>query len=118
MNTTSTVAQSATSTLASLIPSVTSKPKDDGVPAHGASPVVAFLIGLSIILLASIMNAAGLNLTKYDHVWGCYLLLVCGLTADALAVGADERNTQGGETERLVEAYMAPWDVAVYVSRL
>ncbi|KAH6910354.1 hypothetical protein BKA70DRAFT_1100903 [Coprinopsis sp. MPI-PUGE-AT-0042] len=66
------VSEVATSTLASIIqpsPStLPSKPKDDGVPAHGASPVVAFLIGLSIILIASIMNAAGLNLTKYDHV--------------------------------------------------
>lgn len=35
---------------------------------HGASPVVAFIIGLSIIILASILNAAGLNLTKLDHV--------------------------------------------------
>ncbi|KAJ6593981.1 hypothetical protein B0H19DRAFT_918238 [Mycena capillaripes] len=34
---------------------------------HG-NPVVAFIIGLSIILLASILNAAGLNLTKLDHV--------------------------------------------------
>ncbi|KAK7057117.1 hypothetical protein R3P38DRAFT_3303720 [Favolaschia claudopus] len=33
-----------------------------------ANPVVAFIIGLSIILLASILNAAGLNLTKLDHV--------------------------------------------------
>ncbi|KAJ8503132.1 hypothetical protein ONZ45_g11128 [Pleurotus djamor] len=36
---------------------------------HHASPVVAFIIGLAIILLASILNAAGLNLTKLDHVW-------------------------------------------------
>ncbi|KAJ7251512.1 hypothetical protein B0H12DRAFT_1051930 [Mycena haematopus] len=35
---------------------------------HHANPVVAFIIGLSIILLASILNAAGLNLTKLDHV--------------------------------------------------
>ncbi|KAH7888575.1 hypothetical protein F5I97DRAFT_1853773 [Phlebopus sp. FC_14] len=35
---------------------------------HHASPVVAFIIGLSIILLASVLNAAGLNLTKLDHV--------------------------------------------------
>jgi hypothetical protein len=34
---------------------------------HG-SPIVAFIIGLSIITLASILNAAGLNLTKLDHV--------------------------------------------------
>jgi len=36
-------------------------------PRHG-NPVVAFIIGLAIILLASILNAAGLNLTKLDHV--------------------------------------------------
>ncbi|EIW83163.1 hypothetical protein CONPUDRAFT_121611 [Coniophora puteana RWD-64-598 SS2] len=41
---------------------------EDPVPAHHASPVVAFIIGLAIILLSSIMNAAGLNLTKLDHV--------------------------------------------------
>ena len=33
-----------------------------------ARPVVAFIIGLSIIILASVLNAAGLNLTKLDHV--------------------------------------------------
>lgn len=40
----------------------------DDVPAHHASPVVAFVIGLGIVTLSSIMNAAGLNLTKLDHV--------------------------------------------------
>ncbi|KAJ6499973.1 hypothetical protein C8R47DRAFT_1109812, partial [Mycena vitilis] len=35
-------------------------------PRHGQ--VVAFIIGFSIIILASILNAAGLNLTKLDHV--------------------------------------------------
>ncbi|PFH51547.1 hypothetical protein AMATHDRAFT_74896 [Amanita thiersii Skay4041] len=44
------------------------KQSTDPVPAHHASPVVAFIIGLTIILLASILNAAGLNLTKLDHV--------------------------------------------------
>ncbi|KAK0461173.1 uncharacterized protein EV420DRAFT_1530703 [Desarmillaria tabescens] len=43
-------------------------PVSDPVPAHHASPVVAFIIGLAIILLASVLNAAGLNLTKLDHV--------------------------------------------------
>lgn len=41
------------------------------VPHHTVrheKPVIAFIIGLSIILLASILNAAGLNLTKLDHV--------------------------------------------------
>ena len=37
-------------------------------PPRSINPVVAFIIGLSIILLASILNAAGLNLTKLDHV--------------------------------------------------
>ena len=37
-------------------------------PRRGGNPVVAFIIGLAIILLASILNAAGLNLTKLDHV--------------------------------------------------
>lgn len=37
-------------------------------PAYHASSVVAFIIGLAIILLASVLNAAGLNLTKLDHV--------------------------------------------------
>lgn len=40
----------------------------DTVPAHHANPVVAFIIGLAIILLASVLNAAGLNITKLDHV--------------------------------------------------
>ncbi|KAJ7188151.1 hypothetical protein C8R46DRAFT_1053815 [Mycena filopes] len=35
---------------------------------HGNNSVVGFIIGLSIIFLASILNAAGLNLTKLDHV--------------------------------------------------
>ncbi|KAI9456626.1 hypothetical protein F5148DRAFT_1223980 [Russula earlei] len=33
-----------------------------------ANSVIAFIIGLSIIILASVLNAAGLNLTKLDHV--------------------------------------------------
>ncbi|KAI4528556.1 hypothetical protein K525DRAFT_260141 [Schizophyllum commune Loenen D] len=42
-------------------------PPPEGVHRHHGSPVVAFIIGLAIILLASILNAAGLNLTKLDH---------------------------------------------------
>lgn len=60
---------SATSSLSSAVPSATPLlPIEDAVPAHHASPVVAFIIGLAIVLLASILNAAGLNLTKLDHV--------------------------------------------------
>jgi hypothetical protein len=43
-------------------------PVQPGSVRHG-SPVVAFIIGLSIIILASVLNAAGLNLTKLDHVF-------------------------------------------------
>ena len=44
---------------------------EPGQVANGirhARPVIAFIIGLSIIILASVLNAAGLNLTKLDHV--------------------------------------------------
>ncbi|KXN85382.1 hypothetical protein AN958_11482 [Leucoagaricus sp. SymC.cos] len=43
-------------------------PDEIPVTARTANPIVAFIIGLAIILLASILNAAGLNLTKLDHV--------------------------------------------------
>ncbi|KAG2119540.1 uncharacterized protein F5147DRAFT_601741 [Suillus discolor] len=56
-------------TLTSTIAQATAEPSaTDLVSAHHASPVVAFIIGLAIILLASILNAAGLNITKLDHV--------------------------------------------------
>ncbi|KAI0356389.1 hypothetical protein OH77DRAFT_1401268 [Trametes cingulata] len=60
-----TLTASSISDLPTTLPDV---PLDDPVPAHHASPVVAFIIGLAIITLASILNAAGLNLTKLDHV--------------------------------------------------
>ncbi|EPQ57506.1 hypothetical protein GLOTRDRAFT_137822 [Gloeophyllum trabeum ATCC 11539] len=62
---------STTPTFAAAVATVLQRdsPEDnDDVPARHASPVLAFIIGLSIILLASILNAAGLNLTKLDHV--------------------------------------------------
>ncbi|KAJ3534809.1 hypothetical protein NM688_g7076 [Phlebia brevispora] len=37
-------------------------------PSRHVNAVVGFMIGLGIVTLASIMNAAGLNLTKLDHV--------------------------------------------------
>jgi len=42
-------------------------PQAHSGPRH-ANTVIAFIIGLSIIILASVLNAAGLNLTKLDHV--------------------------------------------------
>lgn len=61
---TGTMSVAPTGTTSSDVPNTI----DDPVPAHHASPVVAFIIGLSIIILASILNAGGLNLTKLDHV--------------------------------------------------
>ncbi|KAI0682982.1 hypothetical protein BC835DRAFT_1397425 [Cytidiella melzeri] len=62
---------SSSSTLSSFSDPVTTSIAGnilDDVPAHHANSVVAFIIGLAIVTLASIMNAAGLNLTKLDHV--------------------------------------------------
>lgn len=74
---------SLTSTATSVFESATAVPEiapNDSVPAHHANPAVAFIIGLAIILLASVLNAAGLNLTKLDHVssspHSCWLLAV------------------------------------------
>lgn len=70
------MSQSAAASLVTTVPTLTSAiaqatsepPTGDLVSARHASPVVAFIIGLAIILLASILNAAGLNITKLDHV--------------------------------------------------
>lgn len=51
-----------------IVPVLVPVPVQTGPVRHG-SPVVAFIIGLSIIILASVLNAAGLNLTKLDHVF-------------------------------------------------
>lgn len=67
MASTSSSISSLTSSTTSTSPSQT-KSSNNTVTVHNVSPVVAFIIGLSIILLASILNAAGLNLTKLDHV--------------------------------------------------
>ncbi|KAI0093398.1 hypothetical protein BDY19DRAFT_923533 [Irpex rosettiformis] len=67
-----TVLNTTSTTLAALDPVSTSISAVgsivDDVPAHHANPIVAFIIGLGIVTLASLMNAAGLNLTKLDHV--------------------------------------------------
>ncbi|KAI0081307.1 hypothetical protein K474DRAFT_1656812 [Panus rudis PR-1116 ss-1] len=68
MSSSSSVSASATDGIPFTNPSDIPYPNGDPVPAHHASPVVAFIIGLAIVILASILNAAGLNLTKLDHV--------------------------------------------------
>jgi len=65
MDTTSTVTAAVAEFTKEITNNIDSTNK---VPASHANPVVAFIIGLAIILLASILNAAGLNLTKLDHV--------------------------------------------------
>jgi hypothetical protein len=52
-------------------------PRQSRPPMHHGNPVVAFMIGLSIILIASILNAAGLNLTKLDHVRPRFVSSLC-----------------------------------------
>lgn len=91
---------SITTTFSSSPSSLPDHPPDD-VPAHHASPVVAFIIGLGIVTLASIMNAAGLNLTKLDHV--CRSLLRSSGTEPMLCgtTGADECDSEGSAEEGL-----------------
>ncbi|KDR75824.1 hypothetical protein GALMADRAFT_68343 [Galerina marginata CBS 339.88] len=48
--------------------SIAPSSSSDTVSPRHANPILAFIIGLAIILGASILNAAGLNLTKLDHV--------------------------------------------------
>lgn len=61
-------------------PSPIPVPDEISVNKNTASPVVAFIIGFSIILLASVLNAAGLNLTKLDHVGSLVFLSALVLT--------------------------------------
>lgn len=68
------MSETPTATASGVESTSTIIPIPDDVPAHHASPVVAFIIGLSIILLASILNAGGLNITKLDHV--CHMFYV------------------------------------------
>ena len=67
-----TAVASATASVSNSLPSaITHDPPDpilEPAPAHHLNAVVGFMIGLGIVTLASIMNAAGLNLTKLDHV--------------------------------------------------
>lgn len=78
---------SSTSSLSSSLPLSTASllqaaESDPVPPRHGASPVVAFIIGLAIVLLASVLNAAGLNLTKLDHVCFPHCTSVTPRTSD------------------------------------
>jgi hypothetical protein len=56
-------------TSTSATPTSSAQPDSDlqNIP-NDLNPVVSFIIGFSIILVASIMNAGGLNLVKLDMV--------------------------------------------------
>lgn len=93
----------------SSLPSVLSDP----APARRINPILAFIIGLAIILGASILNAAGLNLTKLDHV--CRpALVVCPLVY--ACKGSDQLNAKGSEKERLDATIVASRHATLYVS--
>lgn len=90
--------------------------EEPGAPqARHGNPVVAFIIGLAIILLASILNAAGLNLTKLDHV-RARLALALHAVGFTGYVGSHKRHSEGPETERLVTTVMATWNGIIHVS--
>ena len=77
-----------------------------------ADPVVAFIIGLSIILLASILNAAGLNLTKLDHVRRQIQLQPLLLR---YVLGAHQCNSEASKKEGLDATTMAAWHDPLHV---
>ncbi|GJJ06567.1 hypothetical protein Clacol_000760 [Clathrus columnatus] len=56
-----------TTTLLQDAPTTAEDSTTTAAPSSSLHPVVAFVIGLAIILGASLMNAGGLNLTKLDH---------------------------------------------------
>lgn len=58
----------------SATPTPTPSPAGADDAVYHPNSVVAFIIGFAIIMLASILNAAGLNLTKLDHV--CPILVL------------------------------------------
>jgi len=79
------------------------------------SPVVAFIIGLSIILLASILNAGGLNLTKLDHVH-ILLIYIYTLSFSFSLPGQVNRSTQADQKKGLYAPSMAPRNASLHAS--
>jgi hypothetical protein len=74
--TTTALTETLASVTTTLLADATNTPLPDvhdPAPRH-LNAVLAFIIGLAIVTLASVLNAAGLNLTKLDHV--CLYLLV------------------------------------------
>ena len=87
--------------------------QEPGQSRH-ANPVAGFIIGLAIILLASILNAAGLNLTKLDHVRSILKSLPLS-PAPTVLIGAHKCNSKDSTKEGLDATVMAPWNGSLYV---
>ena len=98
-----------------LLDSNTTYEEPEAPQARHGNPVVAFIIGLAIILLASILNAAGLNLTKLDHVRAHSTLALRNIVLTG-HVGPYKRYTEGSEKERLATTIMAVGNGVVHVS--
>jgi len=75
-----------------------------------ASSVLAFIIGLAIILLASILNAAGLNLTKLDHACPFIYLLLFLISSP----GQIFRSTKVRQKKGLHASSMAPRNASLH----
>jgi hypothetical protein len=98
-------------------PQAASSGTPNDVPViHHDNPVVAFIIGLSIILLASVLNAAGLNLTKLDHVRS--IRSTCCDKYNEVITGSDKCFAEKFSKERLAAAFVAAWDVTLHVSQV
>lgn len=100
----------------SLIGLLSRQAEGDETPTitHEPNPVVAFIIGFGIIILASVLNAAGLNLTKLDHVssWifqGSHVILNYRL-------GPYKCYSKGFAKEGLVTTVMAHRNDIIHVS--
>ena len=89
---------------------------DDGgdAPQHHINTVVAFIIGLSIVTLASVLNAAGLNLTKLDHV-SRPCTVERRVTQGCMHAGAHERGAEERAQEGLAAAAVAARHAALHV---
>jgi hypothetical protein len=75
--------------------------------------VAAFIIGLAIVTLASVLNAAGLNLTKLDHV---RVLCLCERErGHRRCAGPDERDTQGVAAQGLAAPAVAARHALIHV---
>jgi hypothetical protein len=83
--------------------------------ARDANPVAAFIIGLAIILLSSVLNAAGLNLTKLDHV---ELVYDCVELTLMLYLGPDRYYSKSIAEEGLATATLASRNAVVHVRAL